>query len=280
VQTIANDQQAEAWNGWEGVHWAENADHYDAMAAGINEPLLTAAAIGARDRVLDVGCGAGFLTRLAARRAHEGRVVGVDISAPMLARARTVAAEEGLTNLIFEQGDAQVYPFPTAGFDLAISRGGVMFFNDHVTAFANIARALRPGGRLVFAGPQPGGPDTEHARAFAPLTPFMRGPSPAARGMGSLTDPARIGSVLADAGFTGISVTGVDVPCVWGRDAADAVSFYFGTGPVRFNLSEVDEAVVARVKDEVRHALREFETPAGVSIQGSIWVVCAERPAS
>lgn len=277
MQTIVNSQQAEAWNGHEGVHWAENAGRYDAMAQGINEPLLAAAGIAEQDRVLDIGCGTGFFTRLAARRAGGGRALGVDIAAPLLARARVAAAEEGVANVSFEQGDAQVHPFPAATFDLAVSRGGVMFFDDLVAAFTNIGRALRPGGRLVFAGPQPGGSGGDHSRAFAALAPLMRGPSPAARGMGSLTDPARIEAVLADAGFTNVSIVGVDVPCVWGRDADDAVSFYFVTGPVAFNLSGVDEATVARVRDEVRSALREFETPAGVSLQGAIWVVTATR---
>jgi SAM-dependent methyltransferase len=278
VQTIANAQQSEAWNGHEGVHWAQNAGRYDAMAQGINEPLLAAAGIGERDRVLDIGCGTGYFTRLAARRSSRGRVLGVDISAPMLARARAAAAEEGVANVSFEQGDAQVYPFPAAAFDLAVSRGGVMFFDDHVAAFTNIGRALRPGGRLVFAGPRPGGSAPEHTRAFAALAPLMRGPSPAAQGMGSLTDPARIRTVLTAAGFTDVSTAGFDVPCVWGRDAEDAVSFYFGTGPVAVNLSGVDRATVSRVRDEVRSALREFETPAGVSLKGAIWVVTATSP--
>jgi SAM-dependent methyltransferase len=278
VQTIANRQHAEAWNGPEGVHWARNAGRYDTMARGINEPLLAAAGIDERDRVLDIGCGTGCLTRLAARRASGGRVLGVDISAPMLAGARAAAVEEGVANVSFEQGDAQVYPFPAAAFDLAVSRGGVMFFDDQVAAFANIGRALRPGGRLVFAGPQPGGSAGDHARAFAALAPLMRAPSPAARGMGSLTDPARIEAVLAGAGFGDVSIAGVDVPCVWGRDAEDAVSFYFSTGPVAVNLSGVDEATVARLRDEVRRSLREFETPEGVSVRGAIWVVSAVHP--
>jgi SAM-dependent methyltransferase len=279
MQSIANTQQAEAWNGHEGVHWAENADRYDAMAAGINDPLFAAAGIGERDRVLDIGCGAGRPTRLAARRASRGEVTGIDISAPMLARARATAAEEGLTNVTFVQGDAQVHPFPAASYDLAISRGGLMFFGDHVAAFTNIRQALRPGGRLVFAGPQPGGSSSsDHARAFAALGPLMRGPSPAARGMGSLTDPARIEEILTAAGFADVSIAPVEVPVVWGRDADDAVAFYFATGPVRHNLAEVVPATVERVRDEVRSALREYETPEGVRLRGGIWLVTATRP--
>ncbi|MGP3913217.1 class I SAM-dependent methyltransferase [Nonomuraea sp. 10N515B] len=100
--------------------------------------------------MLDVGCGTGQTTRLAARTAPHGHALGVDLSEPMLARARATAIAEGITNLRFEQGDAQVHPFPEGGFDVAISRGGIMFFADPVAAFANIGRALRPSGRLAF----------------------------------------------------------------------------------------------------------------------------------
>jgi SAM-dependent methyltransferase len=278
MQSIANTQQAEAWNGHEGVHWAENADRYNAMADGINDPLFAAAGIGERDHILDIGCGTGRPTRLAARRASRGEATGIDISAPMLAKARAAAAEEGLTNVTFVQGDAQVHPFPAARYDLALSRGGVMFFVDHVAAFTNIRQALRPGGRLVFASPQPGGSFGDHARAFAALGPLMRGPSPAARGMGSLTDPARIQEILTAAGFADVSIAPVEVSVVWGRDADDAVEFYFATGPVRHNLAEVAPATVERVRDEVRSALREYETPDGVRLRGGIWLVTATRP--
>jgi SAM-dependent methyltransferase len=278
MQSIANIQQAEAWNGHEGVHWADHADRYDAMAAGINDPLFAAAGIGACDHVLDVGCGTGWPTRLAARLASRGRVTGIDISAPMLARARAAAAEAGLTNVTFVQADAQVHPFLAASYDLAISRGGVMFFDDHVAAFSNIRQALRPGGRLVFAGPQPGGSTGDHARAFAALGPLMRGPSPAARGMGSLTNPARIQEILIAAGFADVSIAPVEVPVVWGRDADDAVDFYFATGPVRYNLAGVAPSTVERVRGEVRWALREYATPQGVCLRGGIWLVTAIQP--
>jgi SAM-dependent methyltransferase len=278
MQPIVNTQQAEAWNGDEGIHWARNAGRYDAMAAGLNDPLLAAAAIGEQDRVLDVGCGTGCLTRLAGRRAERGEVTGIDISAPMLARANASTLDEGLTNVTFVQGDAQVYPFPRARYDLAVSRGGVMFFGDHVAAFANIRQALRSGGRLVFAGPQPGGSFGDHARAFAALAPLMRGPSPAARGMGSMTDPARIAEILAAAGFADVSITPVEVPVVWGRNADEAVDFYFATGPVRHNLAGVAPATVQRARDDVRAALREYQTPEGVRLRGGIWLVTATRP--
>ncbi len=277
MDTIANVRQAEAWNGWEGAHWARNRARYNAIVGAFNDDLFRAAAIAPDDRVLDVGCGTGHVTLLAARRAGRGHVVGIDLSAPMLERARADAAAQDIANVRFEQGDAQVHPFPDAGFDVALSRGGVMFFEDAVAAFANIRRGLRPGGRLVFLGPQGGGPDSDYARATAALKPLMRAPSPASRGMGSLVDPARIREVLDAAGFDGIHIEPVTAPMDYGRDAADAAEFILGQGPVRTNLAGLDPAVVERTREQLTQGLEAYETPEGVRISGAVWLVDATR---
>jgi SAM-dependent methyltransferase len=278
MQVIANTHHAKAWNGWEGVNWANNAARYNATVAAFDDDLFRVAAIHEDDRVLDIGCGTGQPTLMAARRASRGHVLGIDLSAPMLERARADAAEQGIANARFEQGDAQVHPFPHGGFDVAISSGGVMFFDDPVAGFANIRRALRPGGRLVFMSPQGGTPDSDYARATAALKPLMRGPSPAARGMGSLVDAARIHEVLGAAGFADVSVTPVRAPMDYGRDAADAAEFILGQGPVRFNLEGVDQAVVERTREELRAGLRAYETSEGVRIPGAVWLVKAACP--
>jgi len=280
MQAIANVRQAEAWNGWEGAHWAQNRARYNAPVAAFNDDLFRWAAVAPDHHVLDIGCGTGQVTLLAARRADRGHVVGVDLSAPMLERARADAATQGIANVRFEQGDAQVHPFPDAGFDVAISRGGVMFFEDAVAAFANILRGLRPGGRLVFIGPQGGTPDSEYARATTALRPLMREPSPASRGMGSLVDPARIREVLDAAGFTGIRIEPVTAPMDYGRDAADAAEFILGQGPVRSNLAGLDPGVVERTREQLRAGLEAFETSEGVRISGAVWLVDATRGGS
>lgn len=277
MPTIANTRQADAWNGWEGVHWARNRARYNAIVAAFDDDLFRRAEIAPDHRVLDIGCGTGQVTLLAARRAAEGHVVGIDRSAPMLAVARADAAAQGLANARFDQGDAQVHPFPDAGFDVAISRGGVMFFEDAVAAFANVRRGLRPGGRLVFMGPQRGTPDSAYARATTALRPLMREPSPASRGMGSLVDPARIRAVLEAAGFTGIGIEPVTAPMDYGRDAADAADFILGQGPVRTNLAALDPSAVARTREQLRADLTAFETAEGVRISGAVWLVGAVR---
>jgi SAM-dependent methyltransferase len=277
MHAIANHQQAEAWNGWEATHWAENPERYDAMMGAFNTPMFDAAGITPHGRILDVGCGAGQTTRLAARRAREGHALGIDLSAPMLERARRDAAAEDLRNVSFEQGDAQVHPFSEPGFDVVISRGGVMFFEDHVAAFTHLRRALVPGGRLAFIGPRPGGPDSAYARATSALSPFLAEASPAARGMGSLLDSAHIHQVLEVAGYADIDVTPLSAPMILGAEAGDAADFIFAMGPTRHNLRDVDPATIARTHAQVTDALAEFETTDGVAIPGSVWLVTASR---
>jgi SAM-dependent methyltransferase len=152
-----NAEQARAWDGDEGAYWAGNADRFDKAVAAYHDRFLAAAAIGRADRVLDIGCGTGQTTLDAARAAADGLALGVDLSGQMIALARRLAARHGIANARFEQADAQIHPFPAASFDVAVSRTGTMFFADPAAAFTNIARALRPGGRLallVWQGPQ------------------------------------------------------------------------------------------------------------------------------
>src|SRR4051812_13241754 len=125
-------------------------DFYDAELRAHHEHLRAAYGISPGDEVLDIGCGTGLTTREAARAAAPGRVVGIDVSERMLERARKVTAAERLDNVRYELGDAEVHRFHPVAFDVAISRFGTMFFSDPAAAFANIAAAVRPGGRLVL----------------------------------------------------------------------------------------------------------------------------------
>jgi ubiquinone/menaquinone biosynthesis C-methylase UbiE len=125
---------------------------YDAELSRYHPRLLAAMDVRPDDDVLDIGCGAGLTTRSAARSAVSGSAVGVDVSAERLAVARRLSADEGLKNVRFEQADAQSYAFAAEGFTLGVSRFGTMFFSDPEAAFANIARALRPGGEAGAVG--------------------------------------------------------------------------------------------------------------------------------
>ncbi|MCD9877076.1 class I SAM-dependent methyltransferase [Streptomyces guryensis] len=106
------------------------------------------------DRVLDVGCGTGATTRIAARPASRGYAVGVDIWEPLLRTAQKLTAAEKVANAWYQVADARVHLFPRCGYDVIVSRGGVLSFADPAAAFRNLARALMPGGRLVLVCPR------------------------------------------------------------------------------------------------------------------------------
>ncbi|MFF8845817.1 class I SAM-dependent methyltransferase [Streptomyces sp. NPDC015127] len=280
MQNIVNTEQEQAWNGYEGVHWARHQDRWDAVNEGFNEPLLTAAAIGARDSVLDIGCGAGATTRLAARRAVEGRAMGLDLSAPMLERARASARAENLGNVVFERGDAQVYPLEGRAFDVAISRFGVMFFADPVAAFANILGGLRPGGRAAFVVAADGG-GNEWLQALAGLRgllPMGGFGATGGPGMFSLADHDRTHEVLSAAGFGEIATERVEAYGRWGSDAEDATAFLLGSGPGQHLLGQVDEATGERARRALEDILRAYEKDGAVRMRSTAWLVTAVRP--
>ncbi|MFD9563055.1 class I SAM-dependent methyltransferase [Streptomyces sp. NPDC059994] len=279
---VVNTEQAQAWNGPEGTHWARNQDRWNAVNEGFNEPLLDAAALTEECRVLDIGCGSGQTTRLAALRAPRGHALGLDLSGPMLAEARARAERDGLPHLAYEQGDAQIHPFEPAAYDSALSRYGVMFFADPVAAFGNIGRALRPGGRLAFVCPAAatGNGWVEALSALNGLLPLGDLTRPGLPGMFSLADPARIREVLTAAGFTAVTVTEAQVYGTWGSGAGDAADFLLGTGPGSHLMTQVDAATRDRARRTLEEWLRPHETPGGtVRLRSTSWLVTADRPA-
>ncbi|MFC7643717.1 class I SAM-dependent methyltransferase [Streptosporangium lutulentum] len=283
MHSVVNTEQAEAWNGYEGNHWADHQDRYDAVNSGFNDHLLAAADLGEQDRVLDIGCGNGQVTRLAARRARLGHSTGIDLSGPMLQRARATAADEGVSNVTFARGDAQIHPFPAAGFDVAVSRFGIMFFADPVAAFANIGRALRPGAvsPCCPCAPWPRTTWEPSSRRWPSTCPRIPcGPTPTGRPSGpeSLADPDRIHEVLTDAGYEKVASAPVEAAQVWGRDAADAARFLYAWGPVRHMLGKVDQTSAARARDALTAALRPYEGHDAVRLRGAARLITATRP--
>lgn len=280
---IANTAQAEAWNGYDGIQWATHQERWDAVNDGFNEPLLSAAAIGPGDRVLDIGCGAGRTTRLAARRAaagdagSDGGAEGLDLSGPLLARARASALAEGVGNAVFTQGDAQVHPFAPASFTHAVSRYGVMFFEDPLAAFTHIAGALRPGGRLAFVVPAEAEANEwmEAFRALDGILPVGGLPAPGSPGMFSLADPARTGDLLRAAGFPRVESVRTEAYGVWGADAQDAAAFLLGTGPGRHLLDQAGPGARTGAHRVLADHLRPFERDGAVRLRATAWLVTA-----
>lgn len=274
----ANAEQAQAWDGDEGAYWAGNSGRFDRAVAAYHERFLAATAIGCADRVLDIGCGTGQTTRDAARAAADGMALGVDLSGRMIALARQVAAGNGIDNARFEQADAQIYPFPAASFDVAISRTGTMFFADPVAAFANIARALQPGGRLallVWQGPQANEWIAELSGALAAGRDLAAPPAGAPGPFGQ-ADQEAARAVLAAAGFTHIEIDGLQAPMWFGTSAEDAHRFVLGL--LGWMLHGLDHAGRERALGDLRATVAAHDTGHGVFYQSAAWLIRATWP--
>jgi SAM-dependent methyltransferase len=279
--TIANVEMAAAWDGPEGEHWAAHADRYEATGIRYAEALLRAAAVQPGDTILDIGCGTGSSTIKLARLAPAGSVLGVDLSSKMLEHARTVAEKEGLTNVTFEQADAQVHPFPEGTFDVAVSEFGAMFFADPVAAFANIGLSLRPGGRLALIAWRELAENEWLAaiRDVLAMGRMLPMPADGAPGPFGLADRERTDRILAAAGFEDIGFEKVEEPISLGADADDAFWFESTFGMGRWLTEDLDDAGRAAALEALHACLRAHETSDGVLFGGSAWLVTASRPA-
>ncbi|MCG5467540.1 methyltransferase domain-containing protein [Micromonospora sp. LAH09] len=248
---------------------------YDAELRLHNELFRAAARVGSHDRVLDIGCGTGQSTRDAARAAMNGSVTGIDISGPMLERARQLSDDEGLPNITFHQADAQVHRFPSAHFDLCISRFGTMFFADPVAAFTNIGRSLRPGGRLVLLVWQDRDRNewaTEIRRTFTDEPAPSRGPNAF-----SLADPTVTEDILVVAGFAAVDFTDVHVPVYYGPDSAAAFDAVFRLWEFADLLANRDDAAAERARTRLRTTLDAHQADSGVHFDSRAWIVTARR---
>jgi SAM-dependent methyltransferase len=250
-------------------------DFYDLELRAHHEHLRAAYGIGTGDDVVDIGCGTGLTTREAARAAAPGRVVGVDVSERMLERARQLTAAEGLDNVRYELGDAQVHRFRPAGFDVAISRFGTMFFSDPAAAFANIAVALRPEGRLVLLVWQRL-ERNEWARAIdAALGDAAQPPQPDADPF-SLGDAEATAGILEGAGFEEVGFEDVHEPVLYGHDLDAALGFVRGFQSTSAALASLGEGEATRTVERLREMLAaHYSDERGVVLDARSWLITA-----
>ena len=252
---------------------------YDLELRAHNERLRAAAAVARGDRVLDVGCGTGQSTREAARAAAPGRVLGIDLSASSIERARERTAAARLENASYEQGDAQTHRFAPGSFDLAISRFGAMFFSDPLAAFANVARALRASGRLVLLVWQERERNEWASAIDAAICGSAAAPIPVAMSDAfSLGEPAATRQLLDRAGFGDIHLADVREPVFYGPDGATALEWVSGFQSTREALATLPAPDAARALRRLRNTLEEHLTARdGVVFDSRSWLITARR---
>jgi SAM-dependent methyltransferase len=278
--TPGAEDQAALWNGPAGHAWVEAQGLLDRILAPFEDLLMGGIPAGSGGHALDVGCGTGSTTLAVARRlGAEGRATGIDISAPMIAAARSRAEREG-TPASFLCADAQSHAFAPAGFDRMVSRFGVMFFEDPVRAFRNLRRAAKDEALLRFVawrGPEDNPFMTTAERAAAPLLPALPPRRPDAPGQFAFADSRRVQEILQASGWTGIDIRPIDVSCA--LPEVDLVWYVTRLGPVGRILTEADDATRARIVETVRPAFDPYVRGTEVRFTAGCWMVVARGKA-
>ncbi len=266
-----NADQIAYWNGVAGEKWATAQERLDRMLVSVSEALLQHLSPQPGERILDIGCGCGETTMALARAG--ARPTGIDVSAPMLARARHRAPD-----LDYVLADAAAHAVDQA-YDALFSRFGVMFFDNPDAAFANLRKTLKPAGRLVFAcwrEPRENEWVSIPVSAVRQSLPPQASPGPEDPGPFSFADLARVRRILTGAGFDRMTATPFDTRLVMGNDFAEALQHLAEIGPVSRMLADATPAQRAEAKASLEARLAPLATTTPITLGGAIWIITAK----
>lgn len=283
---MTENPEHNVWNATVGDAWVAHNAQFDAILEPFGAAVIDRLDLQRGERIIDLGCGVGTTTRDLAGLVNPGDVVGVDISRPMLTEARRRTEARGLDNVRFLEADVATAHFGETPFDVAFSRVGVMFFVDPIAAFANVARALRPDGRLgfvCFQSPQ-NNPfiviPVLAAAAHLELPPL---PNPDAPGPFSLADAAHTTEILSRAGFTDVVIKpGPDQATLPGADDLSVLAGQvleqnpMTAGP----LAKADAATRIAALEATAAVLGEHRRGNTISLGAGTWIVSARSIAS
>jgi SAM-dependent methyltransferase len=279
----ANAAQRDYWNTIAGPRWVGLEGFVERRVEAVNDLLLRYSGVQAGETALEIGCGTGaFTVPLAAAVGADGAVVGIDISAPMLAGAKRRLAEAGLDHVSLIEADAQTHPFEPGRFDLLASRFGVMFFADPAAAFANLQHAARRGGRLCFAC---WGALADNRHWLIPYEVVLRhlGPPapkpPREPGPLAFSDPDYVRSFLGSAGFAAIAIDR-EHPEVFATTAAEEAEFACLMGPPArlIEEKEPDDATRRTIRHEIEDALAAYFRTGKTTLPSTVLLVTAVKP--
>jgi SAM-dependent methyltransferase len=281
---LPNADQAEYWNSESGRRWIDCQEALDQRLAPLTEVLITRARICSGECVIDIGCGTGATTlQLADAVGAHGSVLAIDISEPLLAVARRRVMQGGHANVRLVRGDAQTHRFERACYDLAASRFGVMFFGDPVAAFGNLARALRPGGRLAFVCWAPLEDNPWFALPLQVGSERLGPPEPRPRrapGPLALSEQDYILEILSAASFAGVRIDPIRTALPGAASAREEAELACQVGPLARLLKErgADEATRQLVVEELAERLAPYLTADGVRLPALLHLATAAVP--
>ena len=282
VGHFKNAEQIAYWNGAGGQHWTDRQEAQDIMLSPVRDLLIARAGAQPGERIIDIGCGCGASTiELSKKVGSTGNVLGVDVSAPMLDRARQLAPAE--LPVKYVHADAMVHHFKAASADLIFSQLGVMFFAEPVRAFLNIRTALRSEGRMIFACWRA---PSDNPWIMTPLeaayehVPRLPSAPPECPGPFSFASQDRVERILKTVGLTRVRLErcdlSLDLAGGYGIDVAVETAMSFG--PVRRVMDGQPADKVEGVTKSIRKALAGSAKANSVSLPASIWIATARDP--
>jgi len=277
----ANDTMRHYWNEVAGPRWVAGQGFRERRSQESLALLLSCLRLSGGESVLEIGCGTGAVTLPLARAVGEhGRVVGVDISEPMLDVARQRVSETGMSNVTLLLGDAQVMSLERSAFDIATSRMGVMFFADSLAAFRNIASALKPGGRLVFACWAPLKENRHWLISYDIALRYLGAPTSEDAHPGPLAfaNPDYVRHILAEAGFAEITIERAH-PTIIGGTAEEEARQAVMMGPTArlIEAKQPSDATRQMIADDIAQAFAAEAKAGPIRLSATIFLVTARR---
>jgi SAM-dependent methyltransferase len=273
-----NLEQIEFWNGTAGDRWVRNQEKMDRALAAFGLAALDRLAPAPGESIIDVGCGGGTtLLQIAERVGASGRVLGVDVSRPLVTRARERVSH--LPNVSVLEADAATHAFaePSAGI---FSRFGVMFFAEPEPAFRQLRKALAPEGRIAFVCWQAFDDipwfylPSAVTRALLPQAPPPVDPH--APGPFAFASPARVTGILRAAGFRRIELEAFRTSVTLATEGLEAaVDFSFQIGPVARLIAEQPDELRARIWQRMAEKFAPLVRDGRVELEGAAWLVTA-----
>lgn len=277
-----NIKQKEFWSGAGGDVWVNKQREMDIMLNPLGQRAIDKLNLSSIKTIIDIGCGCGATTLEIAKNIPEGKIVGVDISEPMLSRAREDALKMSLSNTDFVVKDVQTDEIDNNHFDIAFSRFGVMFFEDPYEAFKNINKALKKGGQLSFVCWQHASLNPWQSLSIEVIRGFLDLPAPPPKGPGpfAFEDKSYVQDILESSNFQEIEIMGNEEQIIMfsGKSLKEACEDYLTINPI---VTEMLKNSANELKEEILEALMtkfsDFHKEEGLVFPSATWIVTAKK---
>ncbi len=273
---IDNQKQIEFWNGDAGKKWVGDQEKMDQMLNPLSDVAIDIAEPQFDERVMDVGCGCGATTVELARRG--AKVWGIDVSAPMLSRARERGEE--YPGMVFTEADASSYEFSSEQ-QLIFSRFGVMFFANPVEAFTNLRSALVPRGRMVFLCWQAANKNEWISRVGQAVKKFLPEPTdvpdPRAPGPFAFAEQPYLEGILSQAGFQNVEFQSLSIDLKLASTVEEALDFQSNIGPLSAVIAQLEGKIRDEAMNEAKEVLQDSMSAEGIKLGSAVWLVTASN---